>query len=84
VCVCATLSLPEVEIDDILVGAAIDHEMHAEVDTNDYIDQRGIGIGNNGKLICWFGNSDFITYRTDRSTLVLRLERRIVCLCRRI
>ena len=54
-------SLAEVEIDGIL-GPAIDHETHAEVDTNEYIDPSGIGIGNNGELIVWFDNGDFITY----------------------
>ena len=56
-----TLSLAEVEIDGIL-GPAIDHETHAEVDADEYIDQSGIGMGSNGELIGWFDNGDFITY----------------------
>ena len=46
---CATPSLTEVEIDGIL-GTALDHETHEEVDTDEYIDQSGIGIGKNGEL----------------------------------
>ena len=56
-----TLSLAEVEIAGTL-GPAIDHEIHAEVDADEYSDAKGIGMGSEGKTVHSIDVGDYITY----------------------
>ena len=57
-----TLHLAEVEIDGTL-GPAVDHETYAEVDGDEYSEQKGIHMDNiEGEAVQSLDNGDYVTY----------------------
>ena len=57
------LSLAEVQIEGTL-GAAIEDELFAEVDADEYSSMKGIYLHSGGETIGWFDNGDHITYES--------------------